>query len=165
MQILCSAARWRITSIWVASNISTIACAALSCCDARRLLQFLGSARSSIDVCVFTITCDEIAEALLAAQKRGVRVRIISDNDQVCIGTLHVVQQCTSNWLLLIEVMYMSACLLAPACMHIHKALPWLAHACSNVPLKRCSCIRLRASNSVKAPCMRLHLCTCAAAS
>lgn len=47
-----------------------------------RLLQFLGSARSTIDVCVFTITCDEIAEALLAAQKRGVRVRIISDNDQ-----------------------------------------------------------------------------------
>jgi cardiolipin hydrolase len=50
------------------------------CC---RFLQFLSSARSSLDVCVFTITCDEIAEALLAAQKRGVRVRIISDNDQV----------------------------------------------------------------------------------
>jgi cardiolipin hydrolase len=48
-----------------------------------RLLQFLGSARTSLDVCVFTITCDEIAGALLEAHKRGVRVRIISDNEQV----------------------------------------------------------------------------------
>lgn len=84
LQILCVFAPRRITACWVASNISTIGCAALSRCDPRRLLQFLGSARSTIDVCVFTITCDEIAEALLAAQKRGVRVRIISDNDQVC---------------------------------------------------------------------------------
>jgi cardiolipin hydrolase len=50
-----------------------------------RLLQFLGSSRTSLDVCVFTITCDEIAGALLEAHKRGVRVRIISDNDQVCL--------------------------------------------------------------------------------
>jgi hypothetical protein len=32
-----------------------------------RLLQWLGSAKHSLDVCVFTITCDELADALLAA--------------------------------------------------------------------------------------------------
>ena len=48
-----------------------------------RLLSVLRSAQRTLDVCVFTITCDEIADALLQAHQRGVRVRIISDNDQV----------------------------------------------------------------------------------
>ncbi|KAI8466110.1 MAG: MT associated signaling protein phospholipase D [Monoraphidium minutum] len=47
-----------------------------------RLVQWLNSAKRSLDVCVFSITCDELAEALLAAHGRGVRVRVISDNDQ-----------------------------------------------------------------------------------
>ncbi|KAF8066380.1 cardiolipin hydrolase [Scenedesmus sp. PABB004] len=47
-----------------------------------RLLHILAGARASIDVCVFTITCDDIANALLAAHGRGVRVRVITDNDQ-----------------------------------------------------------------------------------
>ncbi|GBF99930.1 MT associated signaling phospholipase D [Raphidocelis subcapitata] len=48
-----------------------------------RLLQWLGAAKQTLDVCVFSITCDELSEALLAAHNRGVRVRIISDNDQM----------------------------------------------------------------------------------
>lgn len=32
-----------------------------------RLLQWLGAARESLDVAVFSITCDELADALLAA--------------------------------------------------------------------------------------------------
>jgi phosphatidylserine/phosphatidylglycerophosphate/cardiolipin synthase-like enzyme len=51
------------------------------CC---RLLHVLRGAQRTLDVCVFTITCDEIADALIQAHQRGVRVRIISDNDQVC---------------------------------------------------------------------------------
>eukprot|EP01023_Acetabularia_acetabulum_P002357 TRINITY_DN10932_c0_g1_i5.p1 TRINITY_DN10932_c0_g1~~TRINITY_DN10932_c0_g1_i5.p1 ORF type:complete len:192 (-),score=12.66 TRINITY_DN10932_c0_g1_i5:314-889(-) len=46
------------------------------------LLHFLRNARSSIDVCVFTITCNDISDALLYAYKRGVRVRVITDDDQ-----------------------------------------------------------------------------------
>ena len=47
-----------------------------------RLLKYLDSARSSIDICVFNITCDEIANVILALHQRGVRVRIITDDEQ-----------------------------------------------------------------------------------
>lgn len=47
-----------------------------------RLLSVLRGAQRTLDVCVFTITCDEIADALLQAHQRGVKVRVISDNDQ-----------------------------------------------------------------------------------
>jgi cardiolipin hydrolase len=48
----------------------------------RRLLSLLGAARRSLDICVFTITDDRITSAIVAAQRRGVAVRIISDNDK-----------------------------------------------------------------------------------
>jgi phosphatidylserine/phosphatidylglycerophosphate/cardiolipin synthase-like enzyme len=35
-----------------------------------------------IDVCVFTITDDRLAQALLAAHRRGVAIRVITDNDK-----------------------------------------------------------------------------------
>ncbi len=39
-------------------------------------------ARRRVDVCVFTITDDRIREAMLDAKRRGVAVRVISDNDK-----------------------------------------------------------------------------------
>ncbi len=42
----------------------------------------LDSAERSIDACVFTITDDRIAHGLLEAHRRGVTVRIITDNDK-----------------------------------------------------------------------------------
>ena len=47
-----------------------------------RLLGVLDSAKRTLEVCVFTITCNEIAYAIEAAAKRGVMVRIISDDEQ-----------------------------------------------------------------------------------
>jgi len=47
-----------------------------------RIMNLFAEARSSADVCVFTITDDRISDALLAAHARGVRIRIISDNDK-----------------------------------------------------------------------------------
>jgi cardiolipin hydrolase len=43
----------------------------------RRLLQ---NARATADICVFTITDDFLAEGVLDAHRRGVAVRIITDN-------------------------------------------------------------------------------------
>lgn len=48
----------------------------------RMILGRLNGCRSSADICVFTITDDRIAEAILAAHRRGVRVRVITDNEK-----------------------------------------------------------------------------------
>ena len=48
----------------------------------QKITGLLAGARESVDICVFTITDDRIAKAILAAHKRDVRVRIISDDDK-----------------------------------------------------------------------------------
>ena len=47
-----------------------------------RINRLFASARKSVDVCVFTITDDRIKDAILAAHRRRVAIRIISDNDK-----------------------------------------------------------------------------------
>jgi phosphatidylserine/phosphatidylglycerophosphate/cardiolipin synthase-like enzyme len=47
-----------------------------------RIVRLFAEARSSADVCVFTITDDRLADALLAAHRRGLAVRVITDNDK-----------------------------------------------------------------------------------
>lgn len=46
------------------------------------ILGHLGRARSTLDICVFTITDDRIARAILDAHARRVQVRVITDNDK-----------------------------------------------------------------------------------
>jgi mitochondrial cardiolipin hydrolase len=48
----------------------------------RRISALLDQSRRGVDICVFTITDDHISRAILRAHKRGVRVRIISDDDK-----------------------------------------------------------------------------------
>jgi membrane-associated phospholipid phosphatase len=48
----------------------------------RRIIGLFDGARTSADVCVFTITDDRIANAILAAHRRGVKVRVISDDEK-----------------------------------------------------------------------------------
>lgn len=48
-----------------------------------RLFQLILSARCSLDVCVFVITCDDLTNLLITAHKRGVCVRVITDDEQV----------------------------------------------------------------------------------
>ncbi|KAJ2479612.1 hypothetical protein IWW56_002975 [Coemansia sp. RSA 2131] len=52
------------------------------------LVQFLDSAQSSLDICVFNITDNGVANAIIAAKRRGVDVRIITDDEQLtCKGS------------------------------------------------------------------------------
>ena len=49
--------------------------------DCRRaIVGLLDGARKSVDSCVFTITDDRLADALIAAHRRGVAVRVVTDD-------------------------------------------------------------------------------------
>ncbi len=48
----------------------------------QRLSSLIRHARQAVDVCVFTITDDRLSEALAEVAQRGVRVRILTDNDK-----------------------------------------------------------------------------------
>lgn len=50
------------------------------CLDA--ILGAFDGARERVDVCVFTITDDRIRDAMLRAKRRGVVLRVITDNDK-----------------------------------------------------------------------------------
>lgn len=50
------------------------------CLDA--ILREFERAKERADVCVFTITDDRIRDAMLAARRRGVEIRVITDNDK-----------------------------------------------------------------------------------
>lgn len=47
-----------------------------------RIVHRFKAARRSADVCVFTITDDRIARSMLDAHRRGVKLRLITDNDK-----------------------------------------------------------------------------------
>ena len=47
-----------------------------------RIVELLRGARRTVDVCVFTITDDRISRALTDTHERGVRVRIVTDDDK-----------------------------------------------------------------------------------
>jgi len=51
------------------------------CLDA--IMGFIERAAHRLDVCVFTISDDRIAEALLAAHRRGTAIRLLTDNDKL----------------------------------------------------------------------------------
>jgi cardiolipin hydrolase len=52
----------------------------MACLSAIR--EHLGAARRRIDLCVFTLSDDRITESVLAAHRRGVALRFITDNDK-----------------------------------------------------------------------------------
>jgi phosphatidylserine/phosphatidylglycerophosphate/cardiolipin synthase-like enzyme len=47
-----------------------------------KITSLLRLARRSADICVFTITDDRITDAILEAHRRGVTIRIITDNEK-----------------------------------------------------------------------------------
>jgi cardiolipin hydrolase len=47
----------------------------------RRLIQLVEEATSSLDICMFFITCQDLSEAVIRVHRRGVNVRVIADAD------------------------------------------------------------------------------------
>jgi phosphatidylserine/phosphatidylglycerophosphate/cardiolipin synthase-like enzyme len=58
------------------------ACFNPGCDCAHRIARLFAGAKRQADVCVFTITDDRIANAILDAHRRGVAVRILSDDEK-----------------------------------------------------------------------------------
>ncbi len=51
--------------------------------DCRRAIaEAFGTSRSRVDVCVFTITDDKLSDAIIAAHRRGVKIRVVTDNEK-----------------------------------------------------------------------------------
>lgn len=48
----------------------------------RRIVGLASESRATLDVCVFTVTHDPITRALIDAHRRGVRVRVSSDDEK-----------------------------------------------------------------------------------
>jgi len=44
--------------------------------------RYLQSAKKSIDLCVYTVTCSELADVIVKLNKLGVQVRVITDSEQ-----------------------------------------------------------------------------------
>ncbi|EFJ40702.1 MT associated signaling protein phospholipase D [Volvox carteri f. nagariensis] len=47
-----------------------------------RFLAHLAAATRHLDICVFTITNDDISDVVLDLHRKGVKIRVITDNDQ-----------------------------------------------------------------------------------
>lgn len=50
------------------------------------LIETLQSAKKTLDVCVFTMSCKELGEVLINAHSKGVIVRVITDNEQSMVS-------------------------------------------------------------------------------
>lgn len=49
----------------------------------RKIRELLQQARHSVDICVYTISDDQLSEAILTCHQRGIAVRVLSDNDKL----------------------------------------------------------------------------------
>ncbi len=49
---------------------------------ANKIIALLNRAITTVDVCVFTISDNNISKAITAAHQRGIKVRIVTDNDK-----------------------------------------------------------------------------------
>lgn len=48
----------------------------------QRIRSLFAEAKSRVDICVFTITDDRLTSSVLDAHRRGIRIRIITDDDK-----------------------------------------------------------------------------------
>lgn len=46
-----------------------------------KIIQYIGTATKSLDVCVYFLTCNSIVKAIIDLQKKNVFVRVITDDE------------------------------------------------------------------------------------
>lgn len=46
-----------------------------------KLISYLSSATRTLDICVYFLTCNIIVQAILALKKKGVAIRVITDEE------------------------------------------------------------------------------------
>ena len=75
--VLAWFAKWRFQSYWepVKGLVNGLRMVV-------RSSGFVGGAKKTLDICVFTITDDRITRAILNAHGRGRRIRVIADDDK-----------------------------------------------------------------------------------
>ncbi|WP_064749063.1 phospholipase D-like domain-containing protein [Lysobacter antibioticus] len=68
----------------VAAAPATVSSAYFAPGDAclRKLRELCRGAKRSLDICVYTISDDRLAEEIVACHRRGIAVRVLSDNDK-----------------------------------------------------------------------------------
>lgn len=49
----------------------------------RKIRELLRQARQGVDICVYTISDDQLSSEILACHQRGIAVRVISDNEKL----------------------------------------------------------------------------------
>ncbi len=49
----------------------------------KAIVSEIGTAKRSVDICVFTISDNRISDTILGAQRRGIKVRVLTDNDKL----------------------------------------------------------------------------------
>ena len=49
--------------------------------NVKKIVKYIGMAKKTLCVCVFNITNDDLANAILQRHEAGVKVRIISDDE------------------------------------------------------------------------------------
>jgi len=54
-----------------------------SICKVYKIIELLSKAQTTLDVCMYMLTYDLLTNALINAHKRGVRIRLILDEDNV----------------------------------------------------------------------------------
>ena len=47
----------------------------------KKMVKYISMAKKTIDLCIFSFTNDDLANEIIAAHKRGVKVRIITDDE------------------------------------------------------------------------------------
>ncbi len=69
------------TNDWATNRIADVIFSPGKACRAR-IARLLREAKQSADICVFTITDDKLSEPITQAHERGIRVRIVTDDDK-----------------------------------------------------------------------------------